>query len=214
MQVACFGPDIYSAFLKAMLSTGFRLPQRGILIGIQVSVWSSATAQQCLSLFPLHRAQVRVNSPSPSSLWLLCSLVLFGVHVLLKCSDTQKAWSWNIHTVLWTFSTLLYSSFHILQLFTWGSDAVLALFKTLFLNRILASEDPATPHRHWQLYFSLHTLWNIIYRPGWNCIIKWITSNIRLYFEDLNLRNKGIQILGFFFFFLVLQCRFVYFFFR
>ncbi|XP_060784979.1 carbamoyl-phosphate synthase [ammonia], mitochondrial [Neoarius graeffei] len=36
-EVACFGPDIYSAFLKAMLSTGFRLPQRGILIGIQHS---------------------------------------------------------------------------------------------------------------------------------------------------------------------------------
>ncbi|XP_017326054.1 carbamoyl-phosphate synthase [ammonia], mitochondrial isoform X1 [Ictalurus punctatus] len=36
-EVACFGPDIYSAFLKAMLSTGFKLPQRGILIGIQHS---------------------------------------------------------------------------------------------------------------------------------------------------------------------------------
>lgn len=36
LQVACFGPNIYSAFLKAMLSTGFKLPQKGILIGIQV----------------------------------------------------------------------------------------------------------------------------------------------------------------------------------
>lgn len=35
-QVACFGQNIYSAFLKAMLSTGFKLPQNGILIGIQV----------------------------------------------------------------------------------------------------------------------------------------------------------------------------------
>uniref|UniRef100_A0A672MP17 Carbamoyl-phosphate synthase 1 n=1 Tax=Sinocyclocheilus grahami TaxID=75366 RepID=A0A672MP17_SINGR len=35
-EVACFGPNIYSAFLKAMLSTGFKLPQKGILIGIQV----------------------------------------------------------------------------------------------------------------------------------------------------------------------------------
>lgn len=122
MQVACFGPDIYSAFLKAMLSTGFRLPQRGILIGIQVSVWSSATAQQCLSLFPLHRAQVRVNSPSPSSLWLLCSLLLFGVHVLLKCSDTQKAWSWNIHTVpldLFNTALLLFSHFTAFHLREW-----------------------------------------------------------------------------------------------
>ncbi|KAF7709169.1 carbamoyl-phosphate synthase [ammonia], mitochondrial [Silurus meridionalis] len=36
-EVACFGPNIYSAFLKAMLSTGFKLPQSGILIGIQHS---------------------------------------------------------------------------------------------------------------------------------------------------------------------------------
>lgn len=36
-QVACFGQNIYSAFLKAMLSTGFKLPQNGILIGIQVT---------------------------------------------------------------------------------------------------------------------------------------------------------------------------------
>uniref|UniRef100_A0A671T8W3 Carbamoyl-phosphate synthase [ammonia], mitochondrial n=1 Tax=Sinocyclocheilus anshuiensis TaxID=1608454 RepID=A0A671T8W3_9TELE len=35
-EVACFGPNIYSAFLKAMLSTGFKLPQKEILIGIQV----------------------------------------------------------------------------------------------------------------------------------------------------------------------------------
>ncbi|GCB81281.1 hypothetical protein scyTo_0023276, partial [Scyliorhinus torazame] len=34
-EVACFGPNIYSAFLKAILSTGFKLPQKGILIGIQ-----------------------------------------------------------------------------------------------------------------------------------------------------------------------------------
>ncbi|KAF5893000.1 carbamoyl-phosphate synthase [ammonia], mitochondrial, partial [Clarias magur] len=36
-EVASFGPNVYSAFLKAMLSTGFKLPQRGILIGIQHS---------------------------------------------------------------------------------------------------------------------------------------------------------------------------------
>lgn len=36
LKVACFGPNIYTAFLKAMLSTGFKLPQKGILIGIQV----------------------------------------------------------------------------------------------------------------------------------------------------------------------------------
>ncbi|XP_041433836.1 carbamoyl-phosphate synthase [ammonia], mitochondrial-like [Xenopus laevis] len=35
--VACFGENIYSAFVKAMISTGFKLPQKGILIGIQDS---------------------------------------------------------------------------------------------------------------------------------------------------------------------------------
>lgn len=35
--MACFGEGIHTAFLKAMLSTGFKIPQKGILIGIQVS---------------------------------------------------------------------------------------------------------------------------------------------------------------------------------
>ncbi|MED6280137.1 hypothetical protein CHARACLAT_007776 [Characodon lateralis] len=47
-EVACFGPNIYSAFLKAILSTGFKLPQKGILIGIQQSFRPNflATAHQ------------------------------------------------------------------------------------------------------------------------------------------------------------------------
>ncbi|XP_006022338.2 carbamoyl-phosphate synthase [ammonia], mitochondrial isoform X1 [Alligator sinensis] len=36
-EVACFGKDVHSAFLKAMLSTGFKFPQKGILVGIQHS---------------------------------------------------------------------------------------------------------------------------------------------------------------------------------
>lgn len=40
-KVACFGPNIYTAFLKALLSTGFKLPQKGILIGIQVELQPS-----------------------------------------------------------------------------------------------------------------------------------------------------------------------------
>ncbi|XP_042302928.1 carbamoyl-phosphate synthase [ammonia], mitochondrial isoform X1 [Sceloporus undulatus] len=36
-EVACFGENIHSAFLKAMLSTGFKLPQKGILLGVQNS---------------------------------------------------------------------------------------------------------------------------------------------------------------------------------
>ncbi|XP_069472013.1 carbamoyl-phosphate synthase [ammonia], mitochondrial [Ambystoma mexicanum] len=47
-EVACFGENIYSAFLKAMLSTGFKQPQKGILIGIQHSFRPQflGTAQQ------------------------------------------------------------------------------------------------------------------------------------------------------------------------
>ena len=33
-EVACFGDDRYEAYLKAMLSTGFRLPQKNILLSI------------------------------------------------------------------------------------------------------------------------------------------------------------------------------------
>ena len=38
-QVACFGSNIYTAFLKALMSTGFKMPKRNsnILIGIQKS---------------------------------------------------------------------------------------------------------------------------------------------------------------------------------
>uniref|UniRef100_A0A803WEH9 carbamoyl-phosphate synthase (ammonia) n=1 Tax=Ficedula albicollis TaxID=59894 RepID=A0A803WEH9_FICAL len=34
-EVACFGDDVYSAFQKALLATGFKFPKEGILIGIQ-----------------------------------------------------------------------------------------------------------------------------------------------------------------------------------
>lgn len=37
-EVACFGSTANSAFLKALMSTGFRLPKKGILIGIQQSL--------------------------------------------------------------------------------------------------------------------------------------------------------------------------------
>lgn len=33
-EVACFGKDLYEAFLKAMISVGFRLPQKSILVSI------------------------------------------------------------------------------------------------------------------------------------------------------------------------------------
>ncbi|XP_054827243.1 carbamoyl-phosphate synthase [ammonia], mitochondrial [Eublepharis macularius] len=36
-EVACFGENVQSAFMKAMLSTGFKVPKKGILLGIQHS---------------------------------------------------------------------------------------------------------------------------------------------------------------------------------
>ncbi|XP_077997955.1 carbamoyl-phosphate synthase [ammonia], mitochondrial-like isoform X2 [Glandiceps talaboti] len=36
-EVACFGPNVHVAFLKALLSTGFKIPKKNLLIGIQQS---------------------------------------------------------------------------------------------------------------------------------------------------------------------------------
>ena len=33
-EVACFGENRHEAYLKAMLSTGFRMPRKGILLSI------------------------------------------------------------------------------------------------------------------------------------------------------------------------------------
>lgn len=65
-EVACFGPDIYSAFLKAMLSTGFKLPQKGILIGIQHSFRPKflATAHQ------LREEGFKLYATEATSMWL------------------------------------------------------------------------------------------------------------------------------------------------
>uniref|UniRef100_UPI00398E636B carbamoyl-phosphate synthase [ammonia], mitochondrial isoform X2 n=1 Tax=Pristiophorus japonicus TaxID=55135 RepID=UPI00398E636B len=65
-EVACFGPNIYSAFLKAILSTGFKLPQKGILIGIQNSFRSKFldTAQQ------LHEQGYKLYATEGTSAWL------------------------------------------------------------------------------------------------------------------------------------------------
>ncbi|KAF3843004.1 hypothetical protein F7725_001853 [Dissostichus mawsoni] len=51
-EVACFGPNIYSAFLKAMLSTGFKLPQKGILLGIQLYATEATSAWLCANDVP------------------------------------------------------------------------------------------------------------------------------------------------------------------
>ncbi|TWW80671.1 carbamoyl-phosphate synthase [ammonia], mitochondrial isoform X1 [Takifugu flavidus] len=65
-EVACFGQNIYSAFLKAMLSTGFKLPQNGILIGIQHSFRPKflATAHQ------LKEEGFKLYATEATSAWL------------------------------------------------------------------------------------------------------------------------------------------------
>lgn len=78
-QVACFGEDVFSAFQKAMLATGFTFPKEGILIGIQVSPenqsWERTDTEEfgnCCHVF-IH-----------VSLWLKC----VSVQPILKCSKT------------------------------------------------------------------------------------------------------------------------------
>ncbi|KAI2660811.1 Carbamoyl-phosphate synthase [ammonia], mitochondrial [Labeo rohita] len=68
-EVACFGPNIYSAFLKAMLSTGFKLPQKGILIGIQHSFRPNflSTAHQ------LHEEGFKLYATEGTSAWLIAN---------------------------------------------------------------------------------------------------------------------------------------------
>ncbi len=40
LKVACFGRTVNIAFLKALLSTGFKIPKKNIMVGIQVSLFS------------------------------------------------------------------------------------------------------------------------------------------------------------------------------
>ncbi|RMC18343.1 hypothetical protein DUI87_04229 [Hirundo rustica rustica] len=44
IKVACFGEDVYSAFQKALLATGFTFPKEGILIGIQLYATEATSA--------------------------------------------------------------------------------------------------------------------------------------------------------------------------
>lgn len=71
-QVACFGEDVYSAFQKAMLATGFTFPKEGILIGIQVS--------------PKNQSWERTDTEELSN----CCLVFIHVSLWLKCVSLQS----------------------------------------------------------------------------------------------------------------------------
>merc|ERR1719182_986577 len=37
-EVACFGADKHEAFLKALMSTGFKMPEKSILVSVQESL--------------------------------------------------------------------------------------------------------------------------------------------------------------------------------
>ncbi|NWS99344.1 CPSM synthase, partial [Mionectes macconnelli] len=65
-EVACFGENVYSAFQKAMLATGFTFPKEGILIGIQKSFYP-----RFLSIAELlHEEGFKLYATEPTSHWL------------------------------------------------------------------------------------------------------------------------------------------------
>ena len=48
-EVACFGEDRYEAYLKGMLSTGFKIPNECILLSI--GSFKVCSTKNCLSIF-------------------------------------------------------------------------------------------------------------------------------------------------------------------
>ncbi|NWZ66623.1 CPSM synthase, partial [Acrocephalus arundinaceus] len=65
-EVACFGEDVYSAFQKALLATGFTFPKEGILIGIQKSF-----RPRFLSVAELlHEQDFKLYATEATSAWL------------------------------------------------------------------------------------------------------------------------------------------------
>ncbi|NXK66353.1 CPSM synthase, partial [Sylvietta virens] len=65
-EVACFGEDVYSAFQKALLATGFTFPKEGILIGIQKSF-----RPRFLSVAELlHEQGFKLYATEATSAWL------------------------------------------------------------------------------------------------------------------------------------------------
>ncbi|NXC98261.1 CPSM synthase, partial [Certhia familiaris] len=65
-EVACFGEDVYSAFQKALLATGFTFPKKGILIGIQKSF-----RPRFLSVAELlHEQGFKLYATEATSAWL------------------------------------------------------------------------------------------------------------------------------------------------
>ncbi|NXS31266.1 CPSM synthase, partial [Pomatostomus ruficeps] len=65
-EVACFGEDVYSAFQKALLATGFTFPKKGILIGIQKSFRPGFLSVAEL----LHEQGFKLYATEATSAWL------------------------------------------------------------------------------------------------------------------------------------------------
>uniref|UniRef100_A0A8C5INY5 Carbamoyl phosphate synthase arginine-specific large chain n=1 Tax=Junco hyemalis TaxID=40217 RepID=A0A8C5INY5_JUNHY len=65
-EVACFGEDVYSAFQKALLATGFTFPKKGILIGIQESFRPGFLSVAEL----LHEQGFKLYATEATSAWL------------------------------------------------------------------------------------------------------------------------------------------------
>uniref|UniRef100_A0A8D2QH22 Carbamoyl phosphate synthase arginine-specific large chain n=1 Tax=Zonotrichia albicollis TaxID=44394 RepID=A0A8D2QH22_ZONAL len=65
-EVACFGEDVYSAFQKALLATGFTFPKKGILIGIQESFRPGFLSVAEL----LHEKGFKLYATEATSAWL------------------------------------------------------------------------------------------------------------------------------------------------
>lgn len=50
-EVACFGEDRYEAYLKAMISTGFKVPKEAILVS--VGTLKVSAAMYCITYFKI-----------------------------------------------------------------------------------------------------------------------------------------------------------------
>lgn len=59
-EVACFGEDRYEAYLKALLSTGFNLPNKTVLLSIGRAKVSMCSQGYCTQVFVGHVCSVCV----------------------------------------------------------------------------------------------------------------------------------------------------------
>lgn len=88
-QVAGFGENVHSAFLKAMLSAGFKLPRKGILLGVQVSCCSfecGAKTCHCKRERSIYFWYLLFLCPVASSIFLIDAKTIFKICFAMKYS--------------------------------------------------------------------------------------------------------------------------------